>query len=191
MNMSNTCLNRLCLLGTPKSVEEAFLFLSKAVVEEGEAQYLDFELLCPVRGEIQDFEACVEARFEKWGTRNQLAQLLQIEGPDYSDFGLGSEASVHFQTRITPANRLARRLSENFPAVGIVLVFENENDDLQGVHAFHDGEVLFEELVTWADIKGDEDELAELLDEKIVSLEVTATDRLTDFLRQAVSLVQS
>jgi hypothetical protein len=184
--MSNTCFNRFCILGSPGLVKTTFGRFEEALCQlpgQGEKQFLDFEKLWSVRTESLTFEEICDRRFETWGTRSELGEIIQFEGPDNSSYGLGCEASFHFETRITPVSRLAGHLSYRFPDVGIVLVFWNECDDLHGVMAFFDGDCVFEKTVSLQEFVADEDEINELLHDRIVSLEADATELLTQLLQ--------
>jgi hypothetical protein len=207
--MANPCETTLIFLGTQTSVTEAFTFILSCVKSPSEAggfdteAGIDFNDILPMPSDLEpskdehwgngekaalvaeygEWDWC-EWRKANWGTRGNYPVIFHKEPPSISDYGLGCEGLIRFYTAILPPSGIVEALSNRFPGVGILCVYNEPCNEVYGAFGMLAGQFIGRDRVRSDDFPDEEPEnLDEAITERLVEIETALAESMTELLK--------
>lgn len=207
--MANQCETTITMLGTQTGVTQVFNFLLSCVVAPPESAGtapeagIDFNLILPMPADLEpkkdgnefgkgEKAALIaeygvwdwyEWRTANWGVRGNFPVIFQQEDPSDSDYGLGCEASIRFNTASLPPSGIIEALSKRFPDVGFLCVYDEPHSQMNGAFAMLAGQFVGRESVRRDEFPEEEaDTLDEAVSARLVEIEIALADSLTELL---------
>lgn len=208
--MANPCETTIVFLGTQTGVTEAFNFILSCVKFPSEADGgeaiagIDFNEILPMPSDLEpnkdgrlwgngekaalvaeygEWDWC-EWRKANWGTRGNFPVIIHNEPPSISDYGLGCEAQIRFYTANLPPSGIVEALSNRFPGLGILCVYNELHNELYGAFGMLSGQFIGRDRVRSDDFPNEEPEnLDEAITERLVEIETALAESVTDLLK--------